>query len=111
LVFGAQSLLTLTTELKHSILVNDFETMNENVASQSKQFARETRATEDQLELFNQDILQSLSELEDELTRSSRSFTAPTATAATLATTPGVGSDGSLLDNLVLRSNSNAAAT
>ena len=55
-VYAAENLLKMITELKHSILVNDFETINDSVYSQVEKFRNHEAKVKPQLSVLNAQI-------------------------------------------------------
>ena len=64
MVFAAESLLKMITELKHSILLNDFETMNETLQKQAEQYRTQIQQVEPQIQKLNKELNVALYELE-----------------------------------------------
>lgn len=66
LVFSAQNLLKMITELKHSVLVNDLETLNETVEEQCRQYRAQAQSVHPLLQELTKEVTQALFELEAE---------------------------------------------
>jgi len=66
IVFASETLLKMITELKHSILVNDFETMNENVDRQAQQIRSQNETVGSTIQKLNHELSLALYELETE---------------------------------------------
>jgi len=66
LVFSAETLLKMITELKHSVMVNDFETMNENLENQTQAYKLQTELAVPAIQKLSNELGQALYELESE---------------------------------------------
>jgi hypothetical protein len=78
MVASGESLLKMITELKHSILVNDFETLNENIQKQTEVYNKQCtnqchlhltqigETAEPVIQRLNKEITEALYELENE---------------------------------------------
>lgn len=78
MVASSESLLKMITELKHSILVNDFETLNENIQKQNEIYDKQCtnsllgflttlgKTAEPVIQQLNKEITEALYELENE---------------------------------------------
>jgi len=71
LVTGGETLMKMITELKHSILINDFETINENVERLTDQYKNNTSRMIPHIHTLNREITDALFELENEYYSSS----------------------------------------
>src|SRR5437868_3226221 len=65
-VTGGETLMKMITELKHSILVNDFETINENVEKMTEHYKSQTSRMIPHIHTLNREITEALNELENE---------------------------------------------
>jgi hypothetical protein len=99
-VFAGESLLKMITELKHSILVNDFETMNESITrfhtqflllltamviqKTTEQYNKEREIAETSIHKLNKEVSDAIYELEVEYyTSNYRGKLAPLSSADT----------------------------
>ncbi|PRP88142.1 mediator of RNA polymerase II transcription subunit 22 isoform c [Planoprotostelium fungivorum] len=69
LLYNSESLLKMINELKHSILVSDFETINDGIDTQIKQYETFSQQVEPVIEKLNAEISFALHELEEESQR------------------------------------------
>lgn len=66
-MFSCESLLKeVIVELKHSILINDVETINNTLGSQKQQLEKSIAQTEEKILQLNNEITEALRELEQE---------------------------------------------
>eukprot|EP01117_Protostelium_nocturnum_P015778 TRINITY_DN6148_c0_g1_i2.p1 TRINITY_DN6148_c0_g1~~TRINITY_DN6148_c0_g1_i2.p1 ORF type:complete len:138 (+),score=33.09 TRINITY_DN6148_c0_g1_i2:158-571(+) len=66
LIESGESLLRMINELKHGILVSDFDSVNENLSQQRKHYSSLVSQTEPQINHLDFEITESILELEAE---------------------------------------------